>query len=86
MKVTDYKGYEVYMPTSGGKAGKGCNKTSTLQLRKNNCIVAQARFTVDDLASRARAIAKLKKAADDREVEAERAKASMTDAFRTAGY
>ena len=30
----EYKGYQIYTPTSGGKAGKGYNKTSTLQVRK----------------------------------------------------
>lgn len=39
-----YKGYEIHIPTSGGKAGKGFNKTSSLQVRKNSCIVKTFRF------------------------------------------
>lgn len=32
MKLADYKGYQIHIPTSGGKAGKGCNVTSTIQV------------------------------------------------------
>lgn len=60
MKVTDYKGYEVHLPTSGGKAGKGCNKTSTIQVRRGGCIQKQFRWTLGIAFDRQRAIEKAK--------------------------
>lgn len=49
MKISTYGGYEIHVPTSGGKAGKGRNATSTVQLRKDNCIVKQFRFRMGGL-------------------------------------
>lgn len=34
MKTGSYGGYEIHTPTSGGKAGKGHNKTTSLQIRR----------------------------------------------------
>jgi hypothetical protein len=45
------EGYTVHLPTSGGKAGKGRNKTSAIQVRKDGCVVRQFRFNTDDRAS-----------------------------------
>ena len=56
--IVKRKGIEIVMPTSGGKAGKGCNKTSSLQVRKDNMIVKQFRFTVNDPVSRKKAMDK----------------------------
>lgn len=44
--IGEYRGYVICMPTSGGKAGKGCNKTTSLQIRNGNVIVKQFRFKV----------------------------------------
>ena len=55
MKVCDYKGYEIHLPTSGGKAGWGRNVTSTIQVRNGTSIVKQFRFTVADDLSVAKA-------------------------------
>lgn len=44
-------GYIIRLPTSGGKAGKGRNRTSTVQVRKYGFLKAQFRFLVDDVAS-----------------------------------
>jgi hypothetical protein len=41
-------GIEFHVPTSGGKAGKGKNVTSTLQVRKGGRIVKQFVFVVAD--------------------------------------
>jgi hypothetical protein len=60
MKLGELNGYEFHVPTSGGKAGKGCNRTSTIQLRMGNRIIKQFRFTLDDPASRTKAIRKAK--------------------------
>lgn len=34
-----YKGYYIHRPTSGGKAGKGYNLTTTIQVRKDGLII-----------------------------------------------
>lgn len=60
MKIADYLGFEIHVPTSGGKAGTGRNRTSTIQLRRANCIQKQFSFVMDDPDSRSRAIAKAK--------------------------
>lgn len=52
MKICDYKGFEIHIPTSGGKAGKNRNISSTIQLRKDGCIVKQFRFLIDSDFSR----------------------------------
>jgi hypothetical protein len=64
MKVTDYKGYEVHIPSSGGKAGKGCNLTSSIQMRKGGRIAKQFRFSMTDAEARSATIAKARKWAD----------------------
>ena len=46
--IGEYRGYKFYLPTSGGKAGPGRNKTSTLQIRNGNEIIKQIRFNVED--------------------------------------
>lgn len=52
MKVGELNGYEIHVPTSGGKAGKGRAKTSTIQVRKDCMIVKVFRFTIDNASSR----------------------------------
>lgn len=44
-------GYIIRLPTSGGKAGKGRNRTSTVQVRKDGFLKAQFRFLVNDATS-----------------------------------
>jgi hypothetical protein len=58
VKMSGTNGFELFMPTSGGKAGKGRAKTSSLQVRRGGVIVKQFRFTCDDEASRRAAVAK----------------------------
>lgn len=61
MKVADLAhGYTLHLPTSGGKAGKGHNVTSTLQIRRAGVIEKQIRFVVADRESRKRAYAKVR--------------------------
>lgn len=38
--------YELHQPTSGGKAGTGCNKTGTIQVRLHNLLIKQERYDV----------------------------------------
>jgi hypothetical protein len=66
MKIGELNGFEFFLPTSGGKAGKGCNRTSTIQIRKHGTfILKQFRFIVSDAGSRAKAMAKAKRYAMD---------------------
>jgi hypothetical protein len=60
MLIHEINGYEFHLPTSGGKAGKGQQKTSTIQVRKDNVIVRQFRFDVDSVESRRVAVRKAK--------------------------
>jgi hypothetical protein len=53
MKLAELYGYELHLPMSGGKAGKGYQKTSSIQVRRNNVIVKQFRFKVDGLSTQA---------------------------------
>ena len=48
----------VRIPTSGGKAGKGNAKTSTVQVVDGNFLVKQFRFVVADPESKQRAMQK----------------------------
>ncbi len=51
MKTTSQT-YEIRLARqSGGKAGKGRNKTSTVQVFCGSCIVRSFRFSVDDVHS-----------------------------------
>ena len=69
MRIQDYKGYELHIPTSGGKVGKGYNLTSNIQVRKRQGmrmrIEKQFRFIVKDSFSKARAISRAKKWIDN---------------------
>lgn len=60
MKLCDYQGYEIHIPTSGGKAGTGKNETSTIQIRLGNCIAKAIRFSMINPEQRSRAIQKAK--------------------------
>lgn len=48
----------IFLPKSGGKAGKGHNKTSNFQVRNGCQILKQFRFKVGDFASRDSALVK----------------------------
>lgn len=58
MIETCQNGYELHVPTSGGKAGKGLNRTSALQVRLGNQIVHQVRFRTASPEARAEAVQK----------------------------
>lgn len=60
MKIANLQHYEIHLPTSGGKAGRGYAKTSTLQVRFDSCIVKQFRFVIGDARSRKLATKKVK--------------------------
>jgi len=60
MKLTDFQGYEIHLPESGGKAGRGQNVMSSIQARKNNQVLKQFRFTANSPESRRLAMRKLK--------------------------
>lgn len=54
--MTELNGYTIKLAhQTGGKAGKGHNKTSTVQVIKDNFIIKQFRYTVDNPASFMRA-------------------------------
>jgi len=67
--IERYKGLILRQPTSGGKAGKGNNATSTIQVIEDNFhmwrIVKQIRFKVFTLHGRKEAIKKAKKWVDE---------------------
>jgi len=46
--IGTFYGYDFIIPDSGGKAGKGCNKTGSVQLRAHSRIVKQFRFRTTD--------------------------------------
>jgi hypothetical protein len=60
MKIGELNGFTFHVPESGGKAGNGCNRTTSIQVRKGPYIVKQFRFVMSDAKSRADAIAKAK--------------------------
>jgi hypothetical protein len=65
-----YKGYEIWTSTGGGKAGRGFNKTATVQVREwlqppNYLLKKQIRFKVDDPESLVRAVKKAQAFIDD---------------------
>jgi len=61
-----YKGY-IVKPASptGGKAGRGYNKTSTIQIIENMCVIKAFRFKMNDFNSRAQAVQKAKSFIDE---------------------
>jgi hypothetical protein len=58
MKIAEMGKYEIHAPTSGGKAGKGNNRTSTVQVRLGNQLKKQIRYTVGKPKARELAIDK----------------------------
>lgn len=61
----EYYGYVIHEPSSGGKAGKGFNKTTTIQVRKpmrnGYLIIARWRVKVGDQQERLEVIEQAKK-------------------------
>jgi hypothetical protein len=60
MQIGELCGYQLYAPESGGKAGKGGNISTSLQVRQFGLIVKQFRFVLSDAGSRQIAIDKAK--------------------------
>lgn len=58
VKIGEHEGFEIFGPTSGGKAGKGLARTSSMQVRRDGAIVKQFRFKCDDEDSRKAALRK----------------------------
>jgi hypothetical protein len=58
VKIGEHESFEIFVPTSGGKAGKGLANTSNVQVRRNGVIVKQFRFKCDDEESRKAALRK----------------------------
>lgn len=56
MKILDCKEFEIHVPTSGGKAGKGKNVTGSVQVRCRSQIVKQFRFDALSIYSKRYAI------------------------------
>jgi hypothetical protein len=56
MKIAELNGFSAHLPLSGGKAGKGHQKTGAIQVRRENLIVKQFRFVWDEKSSRLKAI------------------------------
>lgn len=46
MKIAELNGYEIHIPISGGKAGRGGNVTSSIQVRLNHQIIRSFRFNL----------------------------------------
>lgn len=60
MKIESCYGYELHQPTSGGKAGKGNAKTSTIQVRRHSLVIKQFRYKVgNDGVPRRKAVCRL---------------------------
>lgn len=57
MKIATLGDFEIHLPTSGGKAGSGRNKTSSFQVRRAGVIVKQFRFSLTQTPVTARAAA-----------------------------
>lgn len=64
MIIQEYKGFVLRRPTSGGKAGKGYNVSSSIQVMKvsgmRRMMKWQTRYLVHDMKSKQRAIARCK--------------------------
>lgn len=60
MKIETLNGYELHLPTSGGRAGHGHNQTTSLQVRKDGMIVKQFRFDIHTPGAAKAAAAKAK--------------------------
>lgn len=58
--LRNYYGHEIHQPTSGGKAGKGCARTSTLQVRQDSQVLKSFRYTCDRPETRRKALSKAK--------------------------
>lgn len=58
VKIGERNGFELFVPTSGGKAGKGLAKTGSVQVRRMGVIVKQFRFRCDDEGGRKGAVQK----------------------------
>lgn len=67
MEISNYMGYSIYIPTSGGKAGKGHAVTGSVQVRASDFIIKQFRFKWAIEESRKKALSKARKFIDDRE-------------------
>jgi len=60
-RITMDKAEEIYWLESsdrGGKAGRGHNKTKTIQVYEGSCIIRQFKFRVGNVQSRAEAVLK----------------------------
>jgi hypothetical protein len=56
--LTSLGDYDIYCPISGGKAGAGLNRTSSIQVRQGNLIVKQFRYVCDSDVNYDRALKK----------------------------
>lgn len=67
MTLGTYRDFHFCLPESGGKAGKGCNKTSTVQVfdPTNGFLVKQIRFSMSEQGAVANAVRKGKKWVDN---------------------
>jgi hypothetical protein len=51
MLIDTGNGHQIHVPASGGKAGRGRNRTGTIQVRRHGFIIKQYRFVTADFAS-----------------------------------
>lgn len=54
-QISDFR---IYVTTSGGKAGKGLNKTASVQVRRDDCVMKSFRFVLAQEGSFKKAFAK----------------------------
>jgi hypothetical protein len=76
-----YKGYDIVLSSGGGKAGKGFNKTATVQVHEpfnaeSYLLRKQIRYTVGDRASLEKAMQKARTFVDELVVKAGESKAA----------
>lgn len=81
MIVDTYRGYELRIPESGGKAGKGYNTTSSIQVLKRQGMYMrlfwQTRFQVHNVKSQIQAIARARKKIDELEAQENESKPNI---------
>lgn len=74
-----HRGYDIIIPASGGKAGKGRNVTGSVQVRKHDMILKQFRFKIASDESRERAQWKARVFIENRISEQETARLAERD-------
>lgn len=70
MRIAAFNGYELHIPDTGGKAGKGCNLTGSVQIRQGNLIVRNIRYKRTVAGDQGRALDRARKWCEEHPVSA----------------